>query len=112
MPPTTCRRIIETAKTKPGSPKVKEIIIMTRYTAHSLLLTTLEIRRDGTPVGTMELAGSFFKKTRHWVAYGDGKPVTGQTLTDCFHAFVAACEGQPGRVTIPTPAGTRAEIIV
>ena len=87
---------------------------MVRYTAHSLFLTTLEIRCDGTPVGTMEPEGSFFQGTRHWVAYtpGEDTTITGRTLTDCLHAFVAAREGKSGRETILAPAGTRAEIIV
>ena len=85
---------------------------MTKYTAHSLLLTSLEIRCDGVPVGTMEPEGSFFQRTRHWVAYGNDTPVTGRTLTDCLHVFVVAREGKEGRETIPTPAGVRAEIVV
>ena len=87
---------------------------MTKYTAHSLFLTTLEIRRNGEPVATMEPEGSFFQRTRHWVARTPGgeTPITGRTLTDCLHAFVAAHAGKEGRETIPTPAGVRAEIIV
>ena len=86
---------------------------MTKYTAHSLFLTTLEIRRNGEPVATMEPEGSFFQRTRHWVARtpGNDTTITGRTLTDCLHAFVAAHEGQAGRETIPTPAGIRVEII-
>ena len=87
---------------------------MTKYTLHSLSLTTLEIRRDGTPVGTMEPEGSFFQRTRQWVAYTseDDAQVTGRAFVDCLHAFVVAHEGQAVRETVPTPAGTRAEIIV
>ena len=85
---------------------------MTKYTAHSIFLTTLEIRRNGEPVATMEPEGSFFQRTRHWVAYGEDTFVTGRTLTDCLHAFVTAREGKVGREKIPTPAGTRAEVIV
>lgn len=87
---------------------------MTKYTAHSLFLTTLEIRRDREPVATIKPEGSFFQRTRRWVARtpGDDTPITGRTLTDCLHAFVAAHAGKEGRETIPTPAGVRAEIIV
>ena len=87
---------------------------MVRYTAHSLFLTTLEIRCDGTPVATVEPEGSFFQGTRHWVAHtpGENTPIAGRTLTDCLHAFVAAREGKAGHETIPVPTGTRAEIIV
>jgi len=87
---------------------------MTKYTLHSLSLTTLEIRRDGTPVGTMEPEGSFFQRTRYWVAPNqeDGNLVTGRTFTDCLQSFVMNREGQEGRETLPAPAGTRAEIIV
>lgn len=87
---------------------------MTKYTLHSLFLTTLEIHRDGTPVGTMEPEGSFFQRTRQWVAQtpeGD-MPIAGRTFTDCLHSFVITHEGRAGHETLPVPAGTRAEIIV
>lgn len=87
---------------------------MAKYTLHSTSLTTLEIRRDGTPVGTMEPEGSFFQRTRQWVAQTpeDGTHVTGRTFTDCLQSFVRTREGRAGHETLPVPAGTRAEIIL
>ena len=82
---------------------------MAIYTLHSINFSTLDIHRDGEPVATMEGKGSFFLRTRQWVAT-DNKSQTvtvGRSIYECIKNY-AATHGDDRVKEIPYAHGARA----
>lgn len=82
---------------------------MAIYTLHSINFSTLDIHRDGEPVATMEGKGSFFLRTRQWVAT-DNKSQTvtvGRSIYECIKNY-ADIQGDRIIKEIPYTPGARA----
>lgn len=82
---------------------------MAIYTLHSLNFSALEIHRDGELVATMEGKGSFFLRTRQWVATDNkAKTITvGRSIYECIKNY-AATHGDDRIKEIPYTHGARA----
>nr|DAU28027.1 MAG TPA: hypothetical protein [Caudoviricetes sp.] len=82
---------------------------MAIYTLHSINFSKLDIHRDGELVATMEGKGSFFLRTRQWVAT-DNKSQTvtvGRSIDECIKNY-AAIHGDDRIKEIPYTHGARA----
>ena len=65
---------------------------MTKYTLHSRGLSAIEIHKDGEHVAIMQGQGSFFSRTRQWIARNnEGETMTvGRSIYDCLKHYAAS----------------------
>ena len=65
---------------------------MTKYTLHSRDLSAIEIHKDGEHVAIMQGQGSFFSRTRRWIARNnEGETMAvGRSIYDCLKHYAAS----------------------
>nr|DAW28589.1 MAG TPA: hypothetical protein [Caudoviricetes sp.] len=82
---------------------------MTIYTLHSLTFSRLEIHRDSEPIAIMEGKGSFFQRTRQWMAIDNKGNIvtTGRSIYECIKNY-ADTQGDRSIKEIQCTHGARA----